>query len=161
MRRWSNKICKLEKALYYLRESPRAWYECLNKFLINLVFRRSNIDYSLYTFKKEINIIYLLVYVDDLLIYSMSKEKIQQTKKPLSDKFEMKDLGEIKEYLGINVEYDCYKNEIKRSQTKYIEPLIKKYKLRYSKLYNTPLETNLKIEKDDVGDIMNRKSTTG
>jgi hypothetical protein len=147
--------------LYDLRESPRAWYECLNKFQINLVFGRSNIDYSLYTFKKEINIVYLLIYVDDLLICSMSKEKIRQTKKPLSDKFKMKDLREIKEYLGINVEYDRYKNEMKRSQTKYIESLIKKYKLRYSKLYNTPLETNLKIEKDDVGDIIDRKSTTG
>lgn len=104
----TNRVCKLEKLLYGLRESLRAWYECLNKFLINLGFKRSNIDYCLHTFKKGIHIVYLLVCVDDLLICTMSKEKIQDIKKLSADKFKMKDLGELKEYLGINVKYDYY-----------------------------------------------------
>ena len=89
----------------------------------------SNIHYCLYTFKKGIDIVYLLVHVNDLLIYSTRKEKIQDIKKFLSDKFKMKDLGKIKEYFGINVEYDYYKNKMKLSQTKYIESLVRKYKL--------------------------------
>jgi hypothetical protein len=88
-----------------------------------------HIHYCLYTFKKEIDIVYLLVYVNDLLICSMSKEEIPDIKKLLSDKFKIKDLDEIKEYLGINVEYDYYKNKMKLSQTKYIESLVRKYKL--------------------------------
>jgi hypothetical protein len=59
----------------------------------------------------------------------MSKEEIPDIKKLLSDKFKIKDLDEIKEYLGINVEYDYYKNKMKLSQTKYIESLVRKYKL--------------------------------
>ena len=62
-------------------------------------------------------------------------------------KFKIKDLGEIKEYLGINVDYDYHKCEIKLSQSKYIESLANKYQLQNNKLYSTPMETNLKIEK--------------
>jgi hypothetical protein len=109
----TNMVCKLERSLYGLREILRTCYEFLNKFLINLGFKRSNIDYCLYTFKKGTDIVYLLVYVDDLLICTMSKEKIQDIKKLLADEFKMKNLGEIKEYLGINVEYDYYKKKKK------------------------------------------------
>ena len=66
----------------------------------------------------------------------MSKEKIQDIEKLLADKFKMKDLGEIKEYLGTNVEYDYYekkkkkkKNEMNLIQTKCIQSLVSKYKL--------------------------------
>jgi hypothetical protein len=79
--------------------------------MINLGFKRSNIDYCLHIFKKGIDIVCLLVYVNDLLICTMSKEKIQDIKELLADKFKMKDLDEIKEYLGSNVEYDYYKKK--------------------------------------------------
>lgn len=59
----------------------------------------------------------------------------------------MKVLGEIKEYLGINVEYDYRKCEMKLSQTTYIESLVNKYQLQNSRLYSTPMETKLRIEK--------------
>ena len=52
----SNKICKLAKALYGLRESPRAWYEYFDEYLLKLKFKRSNVDYCLYIFKKEIKV---------------------------------------------------------------------------------------------------------
>lgn len=62
----------------------------------------------------------------------------------------MKDLGKIKESLGITVEYEFRKCEIKLSQTKYIESLVRKYNLENSKMYNTPMEVNLKVEKSDI-----------
>ena len=62
----------------------------------------------------------------------------------------MKDLGEVKEYLGINIDYDYFKNEIRLSPKKYIESLANKCKLQNSKLYCTPMETNLKIEKAEI-----------
>ena len=70
-----------------------------------------------------------MIYVDDLLICSKSKEKIQSIKKLLSDKFKMKDLGEIKEYLGININYNYLNNELNLSQTKYINSLADEYKI--------------------------------
>lgn len=61
----------------------------------------------------------------------------------------MKDLGEIKEYLGINVNYDYFKQEMKLNQTTYIESLAEKYNITNSKLYKTPMEINLKLEKSE------------
>ena len=62
----------------------------------------------------------------------------------------MKDLGEVKEYLGIHVEYDYRNCDMKLSQTKYIESLTNKCQLQTSKLYSTPMETDLKIEKAEI-----------
>lgn len=67
----------------------------------------------------------------------------------------MKDLGEISDYLGIKIDYNYHKHEMKLSQTRYIESLANKYSIQNSKLYTTPMETNLKIDKAEqcVSDI--------
>ena len=85
-----------------------------------------------------------------MLICCKNKKKIKNLKRVLSEKFKMKDLGEIKEYLGINVECDYRNCDMKLSQTKYIESLTNKYQLQDSRLYSTPMETNLKIEKAEI-----------
>jgi len=59
----------------------------------------------------------------------------------------MKELGEIKEYLGIEIQYNYVIGEMNLNQTRYIESLADRYKIKESKLYTTPMETNLKIEK--------------
>jgi hypothetical protein len=142
----SNRVCKLNKALYGLRESPRAWYDCFDVFLRKLDFRRSEYDYCLYFMKDGDDVIYLILFVDDLLICSRNKRKIQHIKGLLSNKFRMKDMGEVNNYLGINIEYDYKKGIMTLSQKNYIESLAGKYNIKDSKLYNTPMEVNLKLE---------------
>ena len=93
--------------------------------------------------------IYLLIYVDDLLLCSKNENLINKVKVALSKRFKMKDMGKIKEYLGITVNFDYRKNVMTLDQTKYIESLSKKFNLENSRLYNTPMEVNLKIEKSD------------
>lgn len=143
------KVCKLLKALYGLKESSRDWYECLDEYLTSLDFERSDLDLCLYVNKRGDDIVYILVYVDDLLICSKNKILIQNVKELLSKKFQMKDLGEIKEYLGINIKYDYKIGKMDLNQENYIESLADKYQIKDSRLYNTPMETNLKIEKSD------------
>ena len=58
----------------------------------------------------------------------------------------MKDLGKVSVYLGINIEYDEKKNEMTLDQEKYIESLARKYQIEQAKLYETPMEQNLKLE---------------
>ena len=149
----TNRVYKLSKALYGLRESPRDWYECFNEYITKLGFKRNNVDLCLYKKGKENNEIYILIYVDDLLICSKSKEDIQRVKKFLSDRFKMKDLGEIKEYLGINIDYNYIENKLTLSQMKYIESLANKYEIQNSRLYSTPMETNLQLEKAESCEI--------
>ena len=143
----TNRVYKLSKALYGLRESPRDWYECFDECITKVGFKRSNADLCLYKKGNENDEIYVLIYVDDLLICSKSKGKILSIKKLLMDRFKMKELGEIKEYLGVNIDYNYRKKELTLSQMKYIELLADKYKIQNSKLYSTPMETNLKLEK--------------
>ena len=119
-------------------------------YVTRLGFKKNNIELCLYTHGEGEIVAYLLMYVDNLLICSKNKRKIQRVKKLLNNRFEMKDLDEVKEYLGINIDYDYFKNEIRLSQKKYIESLANKCKLQNSKLYCTPMETNLKIEKAEI-----------
>lgn len=142
----TDRVCKLLKALYGLRESPRAWYECLDEFLRSLGFKRSKYDYCLYVLIIGDYVIYIIVLVDDLLICCKSKKKIQEIKKLLSQQFQMKDLGKVKNYLGIDIDYDYVKNIMTLSQENYIESLARKYQIENSKLYSTLMEVNLKLE---------------
>lgn len=141
-----NKVYKLQKALYGLRESPRVWYDCFNKFIEKLNFVRSNYDYCLYVNRASKDPIYILIFVDDLLICSKDKDKVKMVKTNLMERFAMKDLGKIKSYIGIDIDYNDDRNKMTLSQTKYIESLAVKYNLENSKLYDTPMETNLKLE---------------
>ena len=141
-----NKVCKLQKALYGLRESPRAWYDCFNQYVERLNFVRSNYDYCLYVNTTCKDPIYILVFVDDLLICCKNKNKIDEVKASLMEKFSMKDLGKIKNYIGITIEYSDDRKRMSLSQTNYIESLAVKYNIENAKLYDTPMESNLKLE---------------
>lgn len=142
----ANKVCLLKKALYGLRESPRDWYECFDNFMVREGFIRSNYDYCMYMKKIDGFETYIILYVDDLLIFCLSKLVIDKVKLMLNSRFRMKDLGNIKQYLGIEVEQCTEKGEILLSQQKYIETLAKKYDVTQSKRFKTPMEINLKLE---------------
>jgi len=78
--------------LYGLKESPRAWYECFDKFVRELGFCRCNYDYCLYLKAEKNELFFILFFVDDLLICCKDKRKISDFKVKLSKKFKMKDL---------------------------------------------------------------------
>ena len=92
------------------------------------------------------HVIYLILFVDDLLMCGKNKRKIDEIKNKLSNKFAMKDLAEVKTYLGINIEYNHKKCEMKLDQSSYIESLAKRQNIENSKLYFTPKEKNLSLE---------------
>lgn len=142
----NDKVYKLSKSLYGLRESPRSWYECFNKFMEQLKLKRSNYDYCMYLRNDENVQIYVLLFVDDILICSKNQKSIDDLKSKLSNRFKMKDMGKIKNYIGINVDYNTEEKRMFLSQKKYIISLAEKYNLINAKLYNTPMETNLKLE---------------
>lgn len=140
------KVCKLEKALYGLRESLLYWYETFDNHVKNLGFKRSSYDNCLYVKRANRKSIYLLVFVDDLLICADNQNEINEIKKSLMSKFTMKDLGKAKSYVGIEIYYDRNKGEMFLSQKQYIESLCAKYVIENSKRYETAMENNLKID---------------
>ncbi|OAE20507.1 hypothetical protein AXG93_948s1140 [Marchantia polymorpha subsp. ruderalis] len=95
----TEKVCLLHKSLYGLKQSPRQCYLKFDTFMIQNGFVRSQYDWCVY-FKdlKAVGFIYLLLYVDDMLIVNKEQSEIQKLKTLLSKRFQMKDLGPAKAY---------------------------------------------------------------
>jgi hypothetical protein len=99
-----HKVCKLIKSLYGLKQAPRAWYEKLTEHLLKINFKHFNLDDATLFVKKVGKIVvYLVVYVDDLLITGNNEAYIASIKKELKKGFEMTDMGHLHYYLGIEV----------------------------------------------------------
>ena len=90
-----NHVCRLIKSLYGLKQSPRQWYKRFDQFIQGQKFTRSEHDHCVY-FRRlpDGAFIYLLLYVDDMLIASKNRDEIERLKKQLASEFEMKDLGD-------------------------------------------------------------------
>ncbi len=99
----SNKVCKLLKSLYGLKQSPRQWYFKMHAFLIEIGFISSLNDPCLYIRHQSSGILLIALYVDDLLIAGSSKAEVESIKDKLSHRFEMKNIGNAKVILGIEI----------------------------------------------------------
>jgi len=99
-------VCKLKRFLYGLKQSPRQWYKRFDSFMLSHGFKRSEFDSCVYIKFVNGSPIYLLLYVDDMLIAAKSKKDIAALKSQLSSEFEMKDLGAAKKILGMEITRD-------------------------------------------------------
>ena len=95
-------MCRLKKALYGLKQAPRTWYDRIDGFLSNLGFTKSKADSNLYYKVEYGNPVILLLYIDDLFVTGMDGF-IPDTKRKLATEFEMKDLGMMHYFLGMEV----------------------------------------------------------
>ena len=95
-------VCKLKKALYGLKQDPRAWYERIDSFLSSMGFTKSKADPNLYLKVVEDKPVILLLYVDDLFL-TRNEKQVMESKKKLAEEFEMKDLGLMHYFLGLEV----------------------------------------------------------
>ena len=96
-------VCKLDKALYGLKQAPRAWYSRLSTKLQSLGFSASKADTSLFFYNKGGVTIFMLIYVDDIVVASSSEKAVGALLHDLGMDFALKDLGELHYYLGIEV----------------------------------------------------------
>ncbi|GJS03668.1 ribonuclease H-like domain, reverse transcriptase, RNA-dependent DNA polymerase [Tanacetum coccineum] len=99
----SGKVYKLTKALYGLRQAPRAWNMKLDQTLKSLDFKKCNLKTSSYTKRSKTSTLIVGVYVDDLIITGTPRKEIDLFKSQMKDKFKMSDLGLLAYYLGIEV----------------------------------------------------------
>lgn len=98
-------VCKLRKTLYGLKQAPHAWFHKLRDFLLALQFVASKADSSLFIWRIGSRFIYVLVYVDDIIVTSQDSCGIDQFVKDLDDRFSLKDLGRLNYFLSIKVTY--------------------------------------------------------
>jgi Reverse transcriptase (RNA-dependent DNA polymerase) len=98
-----NLVCRLKKLIYGLKQSPRVWYCKLSNFLISHNFKISSADSSLFIKNNFNGITIVLVYVYDLIITGDNQVEIDGIKQDLKQKFDIKDLGKLKYFLGIEI----------------------------------------------------------
>ncbi|PKU61448.1 Retrovirus-related Pol polyprotein from transposon TNT 1-94 [Dendrobium catenatum] len=98
-----NHVCRLHKSIYGLKQSPRQWFQQFTDFLKTLGFVFSKADPSLLLYTKDKTNIYILVYIDDILITGNNKEHIQLILRSLHDRFRLKELGNASLFLGIQI----------------------------------------------------------
>nr|CAN75946.1 hypothetical protein VITISV_012979 [Vitis vinifera] len=137
------KVCKLIKSLYGLKQSPRAWFGRFPKSMRAFGYRQSNSDHTLFLKKQHGKITTLIVYVDDMVVTGNDPEERKALQNYLFREFEMKDLGPLKYFLGIEVSRSS--EGIFLSQRKYALDLLQDTGMSGCQPVNTPIEEGLKL----------------
>lgn len=147
-------VCKLVKSIYGLKQSGRVWNETLNRKLLAMGLERSNVDQCIYHKVEEDQLLYVAVYVDDILIFSNNIKMIRALKKKLASSFKMKDMGEASSVLGMKITRS--EDSIKIDQAKYISDVLTRFGMNDCNPTATPMDYNQKLSatmspKDDDG----------
>src|SRR5580765_7828591 len=142
------KVFKLKKSLYGLKQAPRAWYERLSNFLLENKFTRGKVDTTLFckTFKNDILIVQ--IYVDDIIFGSANPSLCQEFAKLMQAEFEMSLMGELKFFLGIQIDQCPEATYI--HQSKYAKELLKKFNMVECTPAKTPMHPTCILEKEEV-----------
>ncbi|GJR46730.1 retrovirus-related pol polyprotein from transposon TNT 1-94 [Tanacetum coccineum] len=122
-KQYPDHVYALDKALYGLKQAPRAWYDVLSKFLIDSGFQKGSIDTTLFIKKKGKHIMLIQIYVDDIIFGSMNPKYCTKFSELMVKHFEMSMMGEMKFFLGLQV--NQFSNGIFINQSKYILDILK------------------------------------
>ena len=139
-------VCLLKKSLYGLKQSSRQWYKRFDSFMVGSGYSRSSYDSCVY-FRNthDGSFIYLLLYVDDMLIAAKNMSDIEELKKQLNRVFEMKDLGAAKKILGMKIERDRIGGKLYLTQKSYIEKVLERFGMKNAKPVSTPFSAHFKL----------------
>jgi hypothetical protein len=140
-------VCKLHKSIYGLKQAPRAWYQCLSFALLQLGFHASLVDSSLFIFIHGLIKIFVLVYVDDIIVTGTNLMAIQSLISTLQQQFPLKDLGNLSFFLGIQAHRTS--DSLHLCQTKYVVDLLHRTGMLGSKPARSPCSSSSKLSKYD------------
>ena len=144
------KVAKLNKSLYGLKQAPRSWYDRIHTFLLSQSFRRCECDHSIYIFEKEVG--WLLIWVDDLILIFPSLNVLNKIKEKLCTEFLMTDLGELKFFLGIQIERNRAARTISLSQETYVKGVLEKFGMTDAKGLTVPMDHSVHLKLSTIAD---------
>lgn len=148
-----NKVYRLDKALYGLRQAPRAWNTKLDTTLKKIGFRQSPLEHGLYARGDGGRRLLVGVYVDDLVIVGGDSIMIDKFKRQMMDEFKMSDLGSLSFYLGIEVHQKD--GVITLNQAAYASRIVEKAGLAGCNPCTTPMEPRLRLSKESTASPVN------
>ncbi|CAJ2657582.1 unnamed protein product [Trifolium pratense] len=142
--RFGSNVCKLNKSLYGLKRSPRAWFEKFTQSMKKQGYVQGQADHTLFTkFSQDGKVAVLIVYVDDIVLPGNDTVEMGRVKEKLAADFEIKDLGSMRYFLGMEVARS--KDGIVVSQQKYIIDLLKETGMSGCRSADTPMDPNAKL----------------
>jgi hypothetical protein len=132
-------VCRLKRALYGLKQAPRAWYSRIDTYLLQIGFTRSESDVNLYYIVIGGEPLILVLYVDDLFITG-AERLIEGCKRDLASEFDMKDIGLMHYFLGLEVWQE--EGHIFLGQGRYAVDILSRFNMGDCKPMSTPMITN-------------------
>ncbi|RVX18159.1 Retrovirus-related Pol polyprotein from transposon TNT 1-94 [Vitis vinifera] len=140
----SGLVCRLRRSLYGLKQSPRAWFNRFSSVVQEFGMLRSTVDHSVFYHHNSLGqCIYLVVYVDDIVITGSDQDDIQKLKQHLFTHFQIKDLGKLKYFLGIEITQSS--SSVVLSQRKYALDILEETGMLDCKPVDTPMDPNVKL----------------
>ncbi|XP_022007272.1 uncharacterized mitochondrial protein AtMg00810-like [Helianthus annuus] len=155
-------VCHLKKSLHGLKQAPRAWYRRFTDFVLTPGFSQSKCDASLFVYHQGKDTIFLLLYVDDILLVTSSSALQQHLMGRLANEFAMKDLDPLSFFLGISVTRN--KNSMFLSQHAYASEIVEREGMSSCRSAHTPVDTHAKLSAsagDDFHDPTLYRSLAG
>jgi Reverse transcriptase (RNA-dependent DNA polymerase) len=148
------KVCRLKKSLYGLKQSPRAWFDRFRKAMVGMGYQQTNADHTVFFKRHGAHITVLAVYVDDMIISRNDEEEIALLKRKLGKEFEVKDLGQLRYFLGIEIARGA--ERIVLSQRKYVLDLLAETGMLGCRLAVAPIDQKLKLSAE-AGEPVDRE----
>jgi hypothetical protein len=140
-------VCRLKKALYGIKQAPRAWYYRLDRYLHQQGFKKGTVDSNLYIKAEGNDLLIIVVYVDDIIFGSNIELMSKKFAAAMQQEFEMSMLGELSFFLGLQIHQS--ERGIFISQSKYLKEILKKFGMENCAPVSTPMTTSCKLNKDD------------
>lgn len=139
-------VCKMKKSLNGLKQSSRQWFKRFDSFMSSHGFSRCLYDSCVYSRRcGNQSFVYLLIYVDDMLVAAKNKRDIQIVKDQLNVEFGMKDLGAARKILGMEIRRNRKASTLFLSQESYIEKILKRFNMHNAKAVSTPLAPHFQL----------------
>jgi histone deacetylase 1/2 len=151
----TTRVCLLHKALYGLKQAPRAWHEKLHAELCNLGYQVSIADAGLYVCVKEVasRRVSLLVYVDDILLVSPSAEAVAEAKAALMSTFDVRDMGAVRDFVGMRVERDLAAGTITISNERLVNDLLSRFGMEVANSRQVPMSPGLVLRRGEGAEL--------
>jgi hypothetical protein len=140
-------VCSLQKSIYGLKQEPRAWYTALRSSLLALGFFNSQSDSSLFIYAQDGILLYVLVYVDDLILTGNNNSFLQHVVNSLGATFSLKELSDLHYFLGVEV--IPVQQGLFLSQNRYIRDLLSRLNMAGAKTVHTPMSVSAKLLLND------------
>ena len=141
------KVCKLQRSIYGLKQASRSWNLYFDEAIKVFGFIKSEDEPCVYKKVSGSVIVFLLLYVDDILLIGNDIPALQNIESWLGSCFSMKDLGEAAYILGIKIYRDGSKRMIDLSQSKYIDKVLNRFSMQNSKRGFLPMCHGINLRK--------------